>query len=89
MEPLPYSPDLTPNLCSKHLSGTMFSSNNDVKTAAENWFNVQGRDFYQARLDKFLLGSDKYLNRFCDYVEKLPASIHLNTLSYFLSIVNK
>ncbi|GBM35639.1 hypothetical protein AVEN_131913-1 [Araneus ventricosus] len=41
----PYSPASAPNLCSKHLSGTRFSSESDVKTAAQNWFNGQGRDF--------------------------------------------
>ncbi|GBM33208.1 hypothetical protein AVEN_28201-1 [Araneus ventricosus] len=61
----PYSQDLAPNLGSKHLSGTRFSSNNDVKTAAENC----GRDFYQAGLNKLVLRSDKCLNRFGDYVE--------------------
>ncbi|GBL98472.1 hypothetical protein AVEN_111603-1 [Araneus ventricosus] len=35
----PYSPDLAPNLCSKYLSGTKLSSNNDVKSAADNWLN--------------------------------------------------
>ncbi|GBM08093.1 hypothetical protein AVEN_123004-1 [Araneus ventricosus] len=30
----PYSPDLAPNLVSKHLSLTRSSSNSDVKTAA-------------------------------------------------------
>ncbi|GBM58036.1 hypothetical protein AVEN_170643-1 [Araneus ventricosus] len=35
----PYSPDLATNLGSKHLSGTRFSSNSDMKTAAENWIN--------------------------------------------------
>ncbi|GBM19874.1 hypothetical protein AVEN_186148-1 [Araneus ventricosus] len=42
---LPYSLDLAPNMGSKHLSGTRFSSNNDVETTAENWLNGQGRDF--------------------------------------------
>ncbi|GBM28537.1 hypothetical protein AVEN_70133-1 [Araneus ventricosus] len=42
---LPYSPDLAPNLRSKHLYGTRFPSNSDVKTAAENWLNEQGCDF--------------------------------------------
>ncbi|GBN56148.1 hypothetical protein AVEN_215299-1 [Araneus ventricosus] len=51
----PYSPDLAPNLGSKHLSGTRFSSNSDVKTAPENWLNEQGRDFYQVGLNKFVL----------------------------------
>ncbi|GBO19590.1 hypothetical protein AVEN_134987-1 [Araneus ventricosus] len=37
----------------EHLSGTKFSSDSDVKTAAENWLNGQGRDFYQAGLNKF------------------------------------
>ncbi|GBN92364.1 hypothetical protein AVEN_72419-1, partial [Araneus ventricosus] len=43
----PYSPDLAPNLGSKHLSGIRLSSNSDLKTASENWLNGQGRDFYQ------------------------------------------
>ncbi|GBM61780.1 hypothetical protein AVEN_18341-1 [Araneus ventricosus] len=68
--PPPYSPDLTPNLGSKHLAGTRFSSNSDVKTAAENWLSGQGRDFYQVGLNKLVLRSDKCLNRFGDYVEK-------------------
>ncbi|GBN33315.1 hypothetical protein AVEN_69926-1 [Araneus ventricosus] len=37
----PYRPDLALNLDSKHLSGTKFSSESDVKTAAENWLNGQ------------------------------------------------
>ncbi|GBN48316.1 hypothetical protein AVEN_249193-1 [Araneus ventricosus] len=37
----PYSPDSAPNLGSKHLSATRFSSNSDAKTAAENWLNGQ------------------------------------------------
>ncbi|GBN87507.1 hypothetical protein AVEN_265703-1 [Araneus ventricosus] len=45
LEPLPYSPDLAPNLGSKHLSGTRFSSNINVKTGAENWLYGQGRAF--------------------------------------------
>ncbi|GBN19362.1 hypothetical protein AVEN_49242-1 [Araneus ventricosus] len=65
-----YSLDLAPNLGSKHLFGTKFSSNSDVKTAAENSLNGQGRDFYQAGLNKLVLRSDKCLNRFDDYVEK-------------------
>ncbi|GBN69159.1 hypothetical protein AVEN_235880-1 [Araneus ventricosus] len=51
----PYSPDLTPNLGSKHLSRTRLSSNSDVKTAAENWINGQGHDFCQAGLNKLVL----------------------------------
>ncbi|GBO02015.1 hypothetical protein AVEN_179848-1 [Araneus ventricosus] len=46
----PYIPDSASNLGSKHLSGTRFSSENCAKTAAENWLNGQGRDFYQAGL---------------------------------------
>ncbi|GBN45043.1 hypothetical protein AVEN_91974-1 [Araneus ventricosus] len=61
---------LASNLGSKHLSGTRFSSNSDVKTAAENCLNGQRRDFYQARLNKLGLRLDKFLNRFGDYVEK-------------------
>ncbi|GBO19805.1 hypothetical protein AVEN_247369-1 [Araneus ventricosus] len=67
---LPCSPDLTPNLGSKHLSGTRFSSDSEVKTAAENWLKGQGRDFYQSRLNKLVLRSDKCLNRFGNNVEK-------------------
>ncbi|GBN09212.1 hypothetical protein AVEN_123458-1 [Araneus ventricosus] len=37
--PPPYSQDSAPNLGSKRLYGTKFSSNSDVKTAAENWLN--------------------------------------------------
>ncbi|GBO07493.1 hypothetical protein AVEN_214242-1 [Araneus ventricosus] len=59
-----------PNLDSKHPSGTMFSSNSDVKTAVESWLSGHGRDFYQAGLNKLVLRSDKCLNRFGDYVEK-------------------
>ncbi|GBL85738.1 hypothetical protein AVEN_107222-1 [Araneus ventricosus] len=45
------------------------SSNSDVKTAADNWLNGQGRDFYKAGLNKLVLLSDKCLNTLCDYVE--------------------
>ncbi|GBO40500.1 hypothetical protein AVEN_84302-1 [Araneus ventricosus] len=67
---LPYSPDLAPNLGSKHLTGTRFSSESDVRTVVENWLNGQGRDFYSAGLNNFALRSDKCLNRFGDHVEK-------------------
>ncbi|GBO12292.1 hypothetical protein AVEN_176232-1 [Araneus ventricosus] len=33
------------------LFGTGFSSDSDVKTDAENWLNVQGRDFYHPGLN--------------------------------------
>ncbi|GBN19288.1 hypothetical protein AVEN_254249-1 [Araneus ventricosus] len=36
-----WSPDSAPNLDSKHLSGTRFSSESDVKTVAEDWLNGQ------------------------------------------------
>ncbi|GBL83481.1 hypothetical protein AVEN_196338-1 [Araneus ventricosus] len=48
----------------------MAEANNDVKTAAENWFNGQGRGFYQAGINKLVLRSDKCLNRCGDNVEK-------------------
>ncbi|GBO15586.1 hypothetical protein AVEN_169752-1, partial [Araneus ventricosus] len=35
----PYTSDSAPILGSKHLSGTRFSSESDVKTVAENWLN--------------------------------------------------
>ncbi|GBM34148.1 hypothetical protein AVEN_243196-1 [Araneus ventricosus] len=38
----------------EQLSGPRFSSDSDVKTAAENWLNGQGRDFYQAGLKKLV-----------------------------------
>ncbi|GBM86068.1 hypothetical protein AVEN_3894-1 [Araneus ventricosus] len=76
LEPSPYSPDLArsdyflfPKL-KEQLSRTRFSSDSDVKTAAENWLNGLGCDFYQAELNKLVLRSDKCLNRFGDYVEK-------------------
>ncbi|GBM97721.1 hypothetical protein AVEN_125247-1 [Araneus ventricosus] len=37
----PYSPYSAPSLGSKHLSGTRFSSESDVKTVDENWLNGQ------------------------------------------------
>ncbi|GBM54111.1 hypothetical protein AVEN_119843-1 [Araneus ventricosus] len=63
-------PDLAPNLSSKQLDGRRFSSNSDAKPAAENWRNGQGSDFYLAWLNNLVLSSDKFLNRFVDYVEK-------------------
>ncbi|GBM86806.1 hypothetical protein AVEN_259961-1 [Araneus ventricosus] len=65
----PYSPELPPNLGSKRLSGTRFSSNSDVKTAAENLLNGQGRVSNEAWLNKLVLRSDKCLNGFGDYME--------------------
>ncbi|GBM09763.1 hypothetical protein AVEN_101808-1 [Araneus ventricosus] len=43
----PYGPDLAPNLGSKHLSGTRFSSESDVKKVDENWLN--GQDVISAK----------------------------------------
>ncbi|GBN57673.1 hypothetical protein AVEN_132935-1 [Araneus ventricosus] len=37
----PYCPHSSPNLGSKHLSGTMFSSESDVKIVGKNWLNGQ------------------------------------------------
>ncbi|GBM62223.1 hypothetical protein AVEN_118503-1 [Araneus ventricosus] len=42
----------------------------DVLKPAENWLNGQGRDFYQAGLNKLVLRSHKCLKRFGDYVAK-------------------
>ncbi|GBO40029.1 hypothetical protein AVEN_29790-1 [Araneus ventricosus] len=66
----PFSLDSAPHLGSKHLSGIRFSSDSDVKTAAKNWINGQGREFYQDGFNKSVLRSDKCLNRFGDHVEK-------------------
>ncbi|GBN02537.1 hypothetical protein AVEN_252-1 [Araneus ventricosus] len=62
----PYSPYLALSLRSKHLSRTRFSSNSDVKTAADNWLNGQGHDFYQAGLNMLVLR----LSIFGDYEGK-------------------
>ncbi|GBO03031.1 hypothetical protein AVEN_202046-1 [Araneus ventricosus] len=70
LEPSLCSPDLAPNLGSKHLAETRFSLYSGVKTTNENWLNVQRRRFYRAGLNKLLLRSDKCLNRFHGYVEK-------------------
>ncbi|GBM75478.1 hypothetical protein AVEN_54078-1 [Araneus ventricosus] len=70
------NPDLAPSdyfrfgKFKENLSGTRFSSNSDVKTAAVSWLNGRGRDPYQAGLNKLDLHLDKCLNRFDDYVEK-------------------
>ncbi|GBN02490.1 hypothetical protein AVEN_156653-1 [Araneus ventricosus] len=55
LNPPPYSPDLAPNLGTKHLSVTRFSSNSDAEKAVENWLNGKGRDFYQAGFKKLVL----------------------------------
>ncbi|GBL85984.1 hypothetical protein AVEN_89049-1 [Araneus ventricosus] len=65
-----YSPDLAPNMGSKHLSVARFSSDSDVKTAAENCLNGPERYFYLIGLNKLVQTSDKCLNRFGDYAEK-------------------
>ncbi|GBN73926.1 hypothetical protein AVEN_117484-1 [Araneus ventricosus] len=72
----------------EHLTGTRFSSDSDVKTAAENNPNGQGRGFYQVGLNKLVLRSDKCLNRLV-YLEKWSASMPLNSILYFLSNINK
>ncbi|GBO38569.1 hypothetical protein AVEN_274022-1 [Araneus ventricosus] len=68
----PYSPDLVPSdyflflKLKEDLTVTRFSSDSDEKTAAKNYLNGQGRDFYQAGLNTLVLRSDKCLNRFGD-----------------------
>ncbi|GBO37670.1 hypothetical protein AVEN_214236-1 [Araneus ventricosus] len=48
LEPPPlHNPDSASNLGSKHLSGTRFSSESDIKTVAENWLN--GQDVISAK----------------------------------------
>ncbi|GBM24214.1 hypothetical protein AVEN_22554-1 [Araneus ventricosus] len=74
----------------EHTSGTRIYSDNGVKlNYAGNWLNGKGHDFYQARLNKLVLCSDKCLHIFDDYVEKRSASMPLNSLLYVLSNVNK
>ncbi|GBN83668.1 hypothetical protein AVEN_109361-1 [Araneus ventricosus] len=71
LEPLPIQPRFgTQSGFQTLIWNKVFSSNSDVKTAAEDWFNGQGRDFYQAGLNKLVLSSDKCLNRFGDYAKK-------------------
>lgn len=59
------------------------------KQLPENWFNWQVRDPYRAWLNKLLLCSDKCLNIFYDYMKKRSASVPLNYLLFFRSILNK
>ncbi|GBN97054.1 hypothetical protein AVEN_59022-1 [Araneus ventricosus] len=66
----PYSPDSAPNLGSKHLSGLRFSSESVAKTVLEKLAQLTGLDFCHAGLNKFVLRSNKCLNRFDDTVEK-------------------
>nr|GBN18540.1 hypothetical protein AVEN_27647-1 [Araneus ventricosus]GBN18562.1 hypothetical protein AVEN_38415-1 [Araneus ventricosus]GBN18631.1 hypothetical protein AVEN_144502-1 [Araneus ventricosus] len=54
----------------EHLSGTEFPPDSDVKTACKKWLIEQGRDFYQAGLNKLVLSSDKCLKIFGDNVKK-------------------
>ncbi|XP_035228987.1 histone-lysine N-methyltransferase SETMAR-like, partial [Stegodyphus dumicola] len=54
----------------RYLSGTRFTSDYAVKTAAEKWLNEQGPDYYQDEINKSVERSDKCLNRFGEYVEK-------------------
>ncbi|GBM26184.1 hypothetical protein AVEN_171305-1 [Araneus ventricosus] len=54
----------------EHSSGIRFSSSSDAKIATENWLNGQGCGFYQDGLNKLVLRSDKFIDIFCDYVEK-------------------
>ena len=62
--------------------GTRFSSDCDVKTAAENWLKGKGRDFYQDGLNKLVLRSDKCPNRFGGCVEKRLEGMPLTFLVY-------
>ncbi|GBM12179.1 hypothetical protein AVEN_20991-2 [Araneus ventricosus] len=70
------------------LSGTRFSSDSDVKTAAENRLNRRRRYFYPAGLNKLILPSDKCLNRFGDYVEKRSATIKLDVAVGIAAVIN-
>lgn len=89
-----YRPDLTPRTVScfriwrKHSFGNRVSSDSDMITGAENWINGQKCNFYKSGLNKFVLHSDKCLNRSDNYMEKWSASILLNFFLYFLSIFN-
>ncbi|GBL70519.1 hypothetical protein AVEN_126642-1 [Araneus ventricosus] len=68
--PSPYSADSAPNLGSKHLPGGRFSSESVAKTVLEKLAQLTGLDFCHAGLNKFVLRSNKCLNRFDDTVEK-------------------
>ncbi|GBN65507.1 hypothetical protein AVEN_72975-1 [Araneus ventricosus] len=65
----PYSPNFAPNLGSKYLSGTSFSSESDVQTVVENC-SMDRTDFCQVGVNKMELRSDKCLNIFADFVEQ-------------------
>ncbi|GBM22756.1 hypothetical protein AVEN_196122-1 [Araneus ventricosus] len=68
--PPPYRPESAPNLGSKHLSGTRFSLESDLKTVVENWLNRQDVISAKNELSKLVLRSDKCLNRFGKCVTK-------------------
>ncbi|GBN78904.1 hypothetical protein AVEN_31799-1 [Araneus ventricosus] len=61
--PTPYSPDTAPNLGSKHLSGTRFSSESDVKIVVENWLN--GQDVSSANLTPDGFAASTYFAQHC------------------------
>ncbi|GFW00794.1 hypothetical protein TNCV_1760321 [Trichonephila clavipes] len=58
--------------CSNHIGCATIFENSTLKSSAETGFNGQGPDFYQDRLKKLVLRSDKCLNKLGDYVETAP-----------------
>lgn len=56
-----YSPDLAPSDCflfpqmKEYLSGTRFSSDDEIKIAAKKWINEQGPHFYEVGISRSLL----------------------------------
>ena len=73
----PYSPDLAPsdyhlfpNLKKKHLRGQRFSTDDELKSAAEEWLKGQSELFYFTGIEKL---RDRYklcIDKGGDYVEK-------------------
>jgi histone-lysine N-methyltransferase SETMAR len=72
----PYSPDLAPSdfflfqHLKKHLRGTRFNDDEELKSATEAWFEDQPKDFYNAGIRKLQERCDKCISIGGDYVEK-------------------
>jgi histone-lysine N-methyltransferase SETMAR len=72
----PYSPDLAPSdfylfrLLKKNLRGRRFSSDEEVKGAAEAWLKGQSKDFYLQGLQSLPMKWGKCIDMLGDYVEK-------------------
>lgn len=73
-----------------YLSRNRFSSKSDVNPA-KNFLNEQGCNFYKVGLNKFVLRSNKCLNRLGDYVKKWSGKLCLlhNFCIFWLFLINR